>query len=372
MAAEVSPVGPRLDESHTRAHNLQVLQRHDPNIEEILGKAASATLYQLDASLQWSKDKNVEGPLFIVKRRTQPYYKLFVMNRRTTENHVADLIKDFTFEVTGNFLFYRNSAQEVFGLWLYNITELEAIAAIITNLMAEGSTQPQHMQMQASSAAPAHQDTAASRLPATSEAASESRASEATTTPAIAMNGADAIARLFSEATIRPLSEVSRPLPLLQQQQPPGGSQLSILKLLSQPLQSQQASVPPTPPMRPPHWAPSSALSLPTPITPAASEKKLLTPSSFFASPIPQAEATKSNSEALLRLFKQLDSPPSKPRPSPASIPVLQLLSTSASQTLPAAAATAPMTRERLRTAMLRLVQDDRFIDMLHEELTKD
>uniref|UniRef100_A0A0D3DJF4 mRNA-decapping enzyme-like protein n=1 Tax=Brassica oleracea var. oleracea TaxID=109376 RepID=A0A0D3DJF4_BRAOL len=87
-------------QNSTRLLNLKVLRRIDPFIEEILITAAHVTLYEFNIQKsEWSR-KDVEGSLFVVKRnRQQPRFQFIVMNRRNTDNLVEDLLGEFEYQV---------------------------------------------------------------------------------------------------------------------------------------------------------------------------------------------------------------------------------------------------------------------------------
>ncbi|CAN8295001.1 unnamed protein product [Cochlearia groenlandica] len=126
---------PNLDQNSTRQLNLTVLQRIDPYIEEILITAAHVTFYEFNIELgQWGR-KDVEGSLFVVKRSTQPRFQFIVMNRRNTDNLVENLLGDFEYEVQGPYLLYRNASQEVNGIWFYNKRECEEVASLFKRLL---------------------------------------------------------------------------------------------------------------------------------------------------------------------------------------------------------------------------------------------
>lgn len=97
--------------------------------------AAHVTFYEFNIELnRWSR-KDVEGSLFVVKRNTQPRFQFIVMNRRNTENLVEDLLGDFEYEVQVPYLLYRNAAQEVNGIWFYNSHDCEAIANLFSRIL---------------------------------------------------------------------------------------------------------------------------------------------------------------------------------------------------------------------------------------------
>ncbi|KAI4322447.1 hypothetical protein L6164_022141 [Bauhinia variegata] len=134
---------PNLDQQSTKLLNLTVLQRIDPFVEEILITAAHVTFYEFNIDLsQWSR-KDVEGSLFVVKRNTQPRFQFIVMNRRNTENLVENLLGDFEYEVQVPYLLYRNAAQEVNGIWFYNARECEEVANLFSRILNAYSKVPQ-------------------------------------------------------------------------------------------------------------------------------------------------------------------------------------------------------------------------------------
>ncbi|KAL0910469.1 hypothetical protein M5K25_021454 [Dendrobium thyrsiflorum] len=131
----MSKLMPNLDQQSTKVLNLTVLQRIDPYVEEILMTAAHVTFYEFSIEQnRWSR-KDVEGSLFVVKRNTQPRFQFIVMNRRSTDNLVEDLLGDFEYEVQIPYLLYRNASQEVNGIWFYNSHDCEAIASLFSRIL---------------------------------------------------------------------------------------------------------------------------------------------------------------------------------------------------------------------------------------------
>ncbi|XP_076946487.1 mRNA-decapping enzyme-like protein isoform X2 [Bidens hawaiensis] len=142
MSQSSGKLMPNLDQNSTKILNLTVLQRMDPYIEEILITAAHVTFYEFNVDLnQWSR-KDVEGSLFVVKRNTQPRFQFIVMNRRIAENLVENLLGDFEFELQLPYLLYRNASQEVNGIWFYNARECEDVANLFTRILGAYSKVP--------------------------------------------------------------------------------------------------------------------------------------------------------------------------------------------------------------------------------------
>ncbi|XP_022728898.1 mRNA-decapping enzyme-like protein isoform X2 [Durio zibethinus] len=134
---------PNLDQQSTKLLNLTVLRRIDPFVEEILITAAHVSFYEFNIDLsQWSR-KDVEGSLFVVKRNTQPRFQFIVMNRRNTDNLVENLLGDFEYEVQDKYLLYRNASQEINGIWFYDAHELEEVANLFSRILTAYSKVPQ-------------------------------------------------------------------------------------------------------------------------------------------------------------------------------------------------------------------------------------
>ncbi|XP_066334140.1 mRNA-decapping enzyme-like protein isoform X2 [Miscanthus floridulus] len=116
------------DREGTRMLNLSVLRRLDPAVADILITAAHVVAYSFDeGEREWTR-KPVEGSLFVVKRNTQPRFQLVIMNRINTENLVEDLLTDFEVEVQVPYLMYRNAADEIIGIWFYDPQECQEVA----------------------------------------------------------------------------------------------------------------------------------------------------------------------------------------------------------------------------------------------------
>jgi len=86
---------------------LPVLQRSDPGVVDILGHAGHVVLYQFSTPEQAWARKEIEGPLFIVKRDAEPRFRMVVMNRLSTENLVQEIDLQFQAEVMDAYLIYR-------------------------------------------------------------------------------------------------------------------------------------------------------------------------------------------------------------------------------------------------------------------------
>lgn len=115
-----------MDEKERRdAFNMKVLKRHDPGIVDIVGSAAFVVLYELED--EWTKS-GIEGPMFLYRRSSAPFYGFFVLNRNGVENFDAKLQAEDDVELAGEFVHFRaTSNEQVLGIWVYDTKERETI-----------------------------------------------------------------------------------------------------------------------------------------------------------------------------------------------------------------------------------------------------
>eukprot|EP00850_Spirogloea_muscicola_P008344 SM000044S15991 [mRNA] locus=s44:464283:466568:+ [translate_table: standard] len=341
-------VQPALDAASTRELNLTVLQRADGGIEEILTTAGHVTLYQFDLdSQQWSR-KDVEGSLFVVKRRTQPRFQFIVMNRRSTENLVEDLLGDFEYEVQLPYLLYRKGNQEVNGIWFYNQKECEDVSKLFTRILnAFLRTTPKPQSLTAPSAQ--YQELEAIPDSATVDGPLEPPDAETSTSM-------EQMEHFFmnklqvgpSEAAMPPTfpapsPEASLPHPTLPDY--PASS-----------LQPSYASLPEEP-------SSSSSAALTTPLEMEDIGPTTLLKPSFFTQRLPQSTAPpKTVSVPVLnpQTLTFHGAPFLQPFPPPTPSSALADLNPCSE---------VAVTRQGVAAALFRLLQDDRFIDLVYQEL---
>ncbi|KAK7234003.1 mRNA-decapping enzyme [Aureococcus anophagefferens] len=123
----------------SQQQSLSSLKRVDPEITEILASATHATLYNF-ASEEWERG-DVEGPLFIAKRRSQPRYRLVVLNRLSMSNLVEDVDAGFEIEVVDRYLIFRRADDQarIRGLWFHSLEEHAAIGALLEKVQADAA-----------------------------------------------------------------------------------------------------------------------------------------------------------------------------------------------------------------------------------------
>lgn len=103
--------------------NLDFLKKQDPDVMSLTASATHVCLYILDPAKgnQFSKE-TVEGPCFLAKRSTLPYYRLYLMNRNNPENFSQDISgdKSLDFELGGHFIYIKRQSGICVGLWFYS------------------------------------------------------------------------------------------------------------------------------------------------------------------------------------------------------------------------------------------------------------
>lgn len=128
---------PVIDQKAAEQMNLNVLRRIDPHVEELLATAGHVALYDFDIpTKRWSR-KDVEGSLFLVKRRSQPRFQFIILNKKSavgTDNFVEDVHGGFQCEVQKPYVLYRNRANEVVGIWFYDEADCDRISALLQRI----------------------------------------------------------------------------------------------------------------------------------------------------------------------------------------------------------------------------------------------
>lgn len=384
------PPTPVLDRGAAQELNLTVLRRIDPDIEEVLATAGHVCLYHMSVDTQQWARKNVEGSLFVLKRRSQPRFQMMVLNKLCTENYVETVHGGLDFEVNAPYLMYTHGNAEIHGIWFYEKEDLEKISSLLTRLL-HTLPKPDYSSIPLPQGAANGQDGASEG--SFWDKPKPAAANPANTPPLLPFGGKTA-----GEQT--PLSGA----PLTQA---PGGSGEGVTNLASLLRKAHaQTQNPPAPDRAPSPFSastPQPSISPPPPsIEPVAEGALPLLPPSFFQKPaakplenlkkpaaLSPSSSMDSNAGGLGRTSTQEEKNPLKqlfararkevqtiPTPAP-PIPVQPAAAEVSSA--PPSVLTQPqtqrpttnetVTRDRLRQALIRLVANDAFVDMLSAEL---
>ncbi|KAM3692939.1 hypothetical protein ACJW31_08G126600 [Castanea mollissima] len=361
MAQQSGKLMPNLDQQSTKLLNLTVLQRIDPFVEEILITAAHVTFYEFNIDLsQWSR-KDVEGSLFVVKRNTQPRFQFIVMNRRNTDNLVENLLGDFEYEVQAPYLLYRNASQEVNGIWFYNARECEDVANLFNRILNAYSKVPQKSKVSSNKSEfeelEAVPTLAVMDGPLEPSSSTVSNVTDVPDDPSFvnffsaAMTiGNSSNAAISGQAyqfppmvppPSRPVSVAAPTMPTLQIPSPPLSSSIPLMPHLDTPESNSNSNL----------------------------TTNLVKPSSFSVPPsssaimIPLVSSSMPSAPPLHNLQRPYGAPLLQPFPPPTPPPSL------APPPIPTPNYGPVINRDKVRDALLVLVQDNQFIDMVYRAL---
>ncbi|KAL6771831.1 hypothetical protein ACKKBG_A27975 [Auxenochlorella protothecoides x Auxenochlorella symbiontica] len=117
-----------------------VLKRIDPDIEELLATVSHVVLYRFNPEgPAWIKT-DVEGTLYVVKRRGQPRFRYIVLNKTGKEDFMEDIGAGFTSEIHKPYIMYRTDIDEVsskvVGLWCHTEEECQRLGALFSRIQS--------------------------------------------------------------------------------------------------------------------------------------------------------------------------------------------------------------------------------------------
>ncbi|KAL5368802.1 putative apicomplexan specific, low complexity protein [Cryptosporidium parvum] len=128
-------------EDERKKLNLQLLKRHDENINEIIAYSSFVSVYLMDGTTQKWVRGEVEGFLHIVKRDIEPIYQLIVLNQKNPENLILGITSEWELSGETNYLFYKfpnkNNNSLVSCLWFYEVEERKSIEASLKQIVSK-------------------------------------------------------------------------------------------------------------------------------------------------------------------------------------------------------------------------------------------
>lgn len=102
---------------------------------QLLATAGHVALYDFDVSnKKWSR-KDVEGSLFVYKRRGLPRFRFTILNKKSADNFVEDISGGFQTELNPPYLLYRSpSLGSVVGMWFYDQEDCSRISSLLQKI----------------------------------------------------------------------------------------------------------------------------------------------------------------------------------------------------------------------------------------------
>jgi len=127
---------------------LESLQQQDPNIEHIVAysKFVVAYLLQQDGPNPGWRKANIEGPVYIIRRRGHPRYQLLVNNQFSNNDLLDNLHPDWELDCQKNYVFYKveDANKRIRGLWFHDDAERQRIEAFLEKTLEDiRSPEPQ-------------------------------------------------------------------------------------------------------------------------------------------------------------------------------------------------------------------------------------
>jgi hypothetical protein len=104
---------------------------------QLLATAGHVALYDYDKpNKKWTR-KDVEGSLFVVKRRGTPRFRFIILNKKSADNFIEDVGGGFACESNPPYLLYKSSSHnQVIGIWFYDKEDFAKIAALLQKISA--------------------------------------------------------------------------------------------------------------------------------------------------------------------------------------------------------------------------------------------
>lgn len=124
-----------VDKTRAQVFNLAVLQRLDDQIQEILYSATHVAVYEFDTKGKYWKRSNIEGTLFLVKRRSQPRCQIMVLNGKGTDNFYEEVDGSLETEMLDTFLLYTKGNNQLYGIWFYEDKNCDEFAEYLNKIL---------------------------------------------------------------------------------------------------------------------------------------------------------------------------------------------------------------------------------------------
>jgi len=137
---------------------LESLQHQDPNIDHIVIYSKFVVGYllqQAGPNPGWRK-ANIEGPVYLVRRRGTPRYQLLVKNQFSANDLLDSVHPDWELDCQTNYVFYKveDASKRIRGLWFHDDAERLKLESALEKTLeeirqsSEPQTEPQPRKME--------------------------------------------------------------------------------------------------------------------------------------------------------------------------------------------------------------------------------
>merc|ERR1712110_885719 len=105
----------------------------------IFSKFVVCYLLQNDGPNPGWRKANIEGPMYVVKRRSAPRYQLLVKNQFSNNDFLDSLHPDWELDCQKNYVFYKveDASKRIRGLWFHDDAERQKIEVGMEKVLAD-------------------------------------------------------------------------------------------------------------------------------------------------------------------------------------------------------------------------------------------
>jgi hypothetical protein len=125
---------------------LEQFQQQDASIDNIVvhSKFVVAYLLQQDGPNPGWRKANIEGPVYLVRRRAKPRYQLIVKNQFNNNDLLDSLHPDWELDCQKSYVFYKveDTSKRIRGLWFHDDNERQRIEKTLEMVLDEIRNQP--------------------------------------------------------------------------------------------------------------------------------------------------------------------------------------------------------------------------------------
>mmetsp|Transcript_75917 Transcript_75917/g.138880 ORF Transcript_75917/g.138880 Transcript_75917/m.138880 type:complete len:197 (+) Transcript_75917:78-668(+) len=125
---------------------LDSLKQKDAQIDHIVvfSKFVVAYVLQQDGPKPGWQKANIEGSVYLVRRKSGPRYQLLVKNQASNNDLIDNLHADWELDCQKNYVFYKveDPTKRIRGLWFHDDAERQKLEAALEKTLGEIRTAP--------------------------------------------------------------------------------------------------------------------------------------------------------------------------------------------------------------------------------------
>jgi len=109
---------------------LSALQKVDSSIVAILTSSPHVAIYIFPKGAQQWQRKNIEGPLYLVRRSSLPQFSFVILNRKGNQHMIEMISTSFEFQNQDPYIIFRNSKAQnplPHGMWFKSTEDRERV-----------------------------------------------------------------------------------------------------------------------------------------------------------------------------------------------------------------------------------------------------